>query len=295
MSELEALLSRKYRFEIIPQEEGGFVGIYPELEGCLAQGETLEETLEELEDSRQLWIEVRYEDGLPIPEPAPEPVEPLPSGRLTLRLPRSLHGELVKRAEIQEVSLNQYVVSSLSRTSLESSISAELLAQVHSLGEVFRGHAPKEDLDSEALSSTRPSPHRPSPHRPSAWDITPGRCEAACFLFGQGEEGRRLAADLLAESSKERMSTFLLGLLYFMAGEPNEATPEAEQARERDLRTGWDHVLSAFRNGLTFREVSEVASSLPGRTLDSLWDRLARVVPLFAGESKNAKIAGVIE
>ena len=37
-----------YPIIIYPCEEGGFVAEIPALSGCLAQGETLEETLQEL-------------------------------------------------------------------------------------------------------------------------------------------------------------------------------------------------------------------------------------------------------
>jgi hypothetical protein len=45
--------------------------------------------------------------------PAPR-VKADASGRVLLRLPRDLHGALVRRAEIEGVSLNTYLVSSLS-------------------------------------------------------------------------------------------------------------------------------------------------------------------------------------
>jgi HicB family/Sigma-70, region 4 len=57
------------------------------------------------------------------PEPDPDPTEPGPppdtkgraghSGRLMLRMPQSLHAELVEAAEREEVSLNQYITNTL--------------------------------------------------------------------------------------------------------------------------------------------------------------------------------------
>jgi antitoxin HicB len=46
----------KYPIVIYPCEEGGFVAEIPALKGCLAQGETLEETLQELITVRTLWF-----------------------------------------------------------------------------------------------------------------------------------------------------------------------------------------------------------------------------------------------
>ncbi len=42
---------------IYPCEEGGFVAEIPALKGCLAQGETIEETFQALQMVLQLWLE----------------------------------------------------------------------------------------------------------------------------------------------------------------------------------------------------------------------------------------------
>ena len=100
---LDHYLSLNYPYELIRDtEEGGFFVTHPDLDGCAAQGETAEEAVENLDVARELWIETRLEDGLPVPEPAPEE----PSGRVSLRMPSSLHAKLVRVAERQGVSLN---------------------------------------------------------------------------------------------------------------------------------------------------------------------------------------------
>ena len=47
-----------------------YIASVPELQGCMAHGETKEEALKEIEIAKELWIETALEDGLPIPEPA---------------------------------------------------------------------------------------------------------------------------------------------------------------------------------------------------------------------------------
>jgi antitoxin HicB len=47
----------KYPMVIYPAEEGGYVAEVPALKGCLAQGETLMECLEELKQVQTLWLE----------------------------------------------------------------------------------------------------------------------------------------------------------------------------------------------------------------------------------------------
>ncbi len=57
----------KYPFVIYPVSEGGYVAEIPALKGCLAQGETLDETLDELETVEDLWLETARESGLELP------------------------------------------------------------------------------------------------------------------------------------------------------------------------------------------------------------------------------------
>jgi len=63
-------LSYKHELEADP-EDGGFFASHPELPGCFAQGETADEAVKELDAAREVWFEVRLEDGLSIPEPLP--------------------------------------------------------------------------------------------------------------------------------------------------------------------------------------------------------------------------------
>ena len=56
-----------YPVVIYPCDEGGYVAEVPALKGCLAQGETLPETLEELEIVTRLWIETAEKHGQPLP------------------------------------------------------------------------------------------------------------------------------------------------------------------------------------------------------------------------------------
>jgi predicted RNase H-like HicB family nuclease len=57
-----------YPMVIYPCEEGGFVAEIPSLKGCLAQGETLEETLKELMIVKQLWLETAQKKGKTLPD-----------------------------------------------------------------------------------------------------------------------------------------------------------------------------------------------------------------------------------
>lgn len=110
--DLEHYLGLRYPVELVEDEDGGYFAQIPDLPGCISQGETGEETLKNLQEAKQAWIEVRLEDGLEIPAPR-EVVEEY-SGKFLLRVPRSLHRELAMNARREGSSLNQYVLHLIS-------------------------------------------------------------------------------------------------------------------------------------------------------------------------------------
>ncbi|WP_353932852.1 type II toxin-antitoxin system HicB family antitoxin [Okeanomitos corallinicola TIOX110] len=108
---LEYYLNFQYPVTLYPDAEGGYVAQIKELPGCLTQGETLEETMTNINEARELWIETAYEAGDNIPLPSTDDSY---SGKLLLRLPKSLHHRLAESAKREGVSLNQYLVSLVS-------------------------------------------------------------------------------------------------------------------------------------------------------------------------------------
>ncbi|SHK46363.1 type II toxin-antitoxin system HicB family antitoxin [Tepidibacter formicigenes] len=113
---LDYYLSLNYPFKIesLSEEDGGGYFItYPDLPGCMSDGETVEEAISMGEDARKAWIETRYEKSLEIPEPFT--VNNKYNGRITVRTPKSLHRQLIEEAKEEGVSLNQYLVYILSK------------------------------------------------------------------------------------------------------------------------------------------------------------------------------------
>ncbi len=53
---------------ISPAEEGGFWASVPSLPGCYSQGETWEETLANIQEAIELFIEDMIENGESVPE-----------------------------------------------------------------------------------------------------------------------------------------------------------------------------------------------------------------------------------
>lgn len=109
-AELKKYMAMDYPINLVADEEGGYVVIYPDLPGCITQVETLEEVPAMAREVFELWVESELEVGHSIPPPSyPEEY----SGKFNLRLPKSLHRRLAESAEREGVSLNQYVVSLL--------------------------------------------------------------------------------------------------------------------------------------------------------------------------------------
>ena len=110
---LEYYFGLKYPVTLEAAPEGGYFVQIEDLPGCYSQGETVEEALEMIEESRHLWLESAYEDGLDIP--LPKALEQY-SGKFFIRAPKSLHRKLDQMAKREGVSLNQYLVATLSRS-----------------------------------------------------------------------------------------------------------------------------------------------------------------------------------
>ncbi|MBW4543235.1 MAG: type II toxin-antitoxin system HicB family antitoxin [Symplocastrum torsivum CPER-KK1] len=109
---MEYYLNLQYPVTLYLDPEGGYVVQIKDLPGCLTQGETLDEAIANINEARELWIETAYEAGDEIPLPSTDDTY---NGKLLLRMPKSLHRRLAEKADGENVSLNQYIVSLLSR------------------------------------------------------------------------------------------------------------------------------------------------------------------------------------
>jgi antitoxin HicB len=109
-AEVERLKALPYTRELLPNEDGTWFARIVEFAGCMTEGDTQEEALRMLDDAMTDWLTAKLEDGDPVPAPmAPENFP----GKFLVRMTRSLHRDLARRAEREGVSLNQYVVSKL--------------------------------------------------------------------------------------------------------------------------------------------------------------------------------------
>ncbi len=94
------------------EEEKVYFVSYPDLPGCVMHGETMDEAIRLAEQVKTEWIAEALKQGWSLPDPS-LPVSAM-SGRITLRVPRSLHRRMAERADQEGVSLNQLLVSFIS-------------------------------------------------------------------------------------------------------------------------------------------------------------------------------------
>ena len=57
----------KYTVIIEKGQESGYVAYAPALKGCVSQGKTRAETLRNIKEAIEVYIEALLEDGLPVP------------------------------------------------------------------------------------------------------------------------------------------------------------------------------------------------------------------------------------
>lgn len=102
----------RYPVEVRPlsPEDGGWLAVFPDLPGCMGDGETPQEAIADGYEAAKAWLAVASECGDPIPEPGSGGE----SGRFVARLPKSLHTRLAARATQEGVSMNTLVVSIIS-------------------------------------------------------------------------------------------------------------------------------------------------------------------------------------
>ena len=113
-AELEYYNELPYNIILEKWDEGEgpyWVARIAELPHCMIHGDTPEQAVAEIDDVKRDWIKSNLERGLKIPEPVSHKY----SGQIRLRIPPSLHKLLSDRARVEDVSMNQFMVTALSK------------------------------------------------------------------------------------------------------------------------------------------------------------------------------------
>jgi predicted RNase H-like HicB family nuclease len=97
------------------EDGGGYLITFPDLPGCVSDGESIAEALFNAKDSFNAWVSARYDMNKPIPKPTKhgETAEAIQSVQ---RLPRNLHASLVAIAKAEGSSLNALITNMLAES-----------------------------------------------------------------------------------------------------------------------------------------------------------------------------------
>ncbi len=96
-----------YEIRVIPQTDSEgkeyWTAFFPAVEGVVGGGDTPEEAIQEARENLSVFLEYLSEEGVESPEGYRQPSY---SGKIALRVPKSVHRKLVEMAEEEGVSLN---------------------------------------------------------------------------------------------------------------------------------------------------------------------------------------------
>ena len=101
-------MSNDYRFEVFTDyctDGKQYVVKYIDFETVIGVGDTIEEAIEEAEGNLEAYIDACRMLGIEVPEPSIHDYE-LYSGKVTLRMSKSLHQKVNDRARREGVSIN---------------------------------------------------------------------------------------------------------------------------------------------------------------------------------------------
>ncbi len=102
-------LAKEYQLIVYWSEEDRvFLAEAPELNGCITHGKSENEAMKNGRDAILSWLEAADEFKIPTPAPTKQY-----SGQFVLRIGKSLHRDLVLKAQAERLSLNQFVQSLL--------------------------------------------------------------------------------------------------------------------------------------------------------------------------------------
>jgi antitoxin HicB len=108
---INAILAKHYTRRLSPDETGGYVASIHEFPGCIAEGDTPQEAIQNLDAAAASWVAVALANGYGIREPVAFSGF---SGKIALRIPRGLHKQAAELAELEECSLNHLITTAVS-------------------------------------------------------------------------------------------------------------------------------------------------------------------------------------
>ncbi|ELI9034591.1 toxin-antitoxin system HicB family antitoxin [Morganella morganii] len=133
----------KYTISVKKTTEDGevvFVASVAELPDIREYADTADFARELAIDSISTAYEVFAEQGMIFPQPSDDSQIESVSGRVTLRLPKSIHAKCIKAAENDGVSLNSYLTTCITSYSAQNEIKGEIRSQFTQVKALIKSH-----------------------------------------------------------------------------------------------------------------------------------------------------------
>lgn len=92
-----------------------------------------------IQEGIEIYLDELRTKGDPVPEPTPEAEVDLPSGKLSLRLPRTLHAQVKHQAKEEGVSINDYISNALAQSVAGSAMLRTLEERLARMEEQWQG------------------------------------------------------------------------------------------------------------------------------------------------------------
>lgn len=108
---VQAILVRPYVRRMLPDPDGGYTVTVQEFPGCVAEGDTAEQALENFDAAAASWVAACLEEGYAIAVPIEASFY---SGKIALRIPSGLHEDIAALATLDGCSVNHLLAVAIS-------------------------------------------------------------------------------------------------------------------------------------------------------------------------------------
>jgi len=136
-------MSLPYTIQTIKNEDNSYFVTIKELPGCMSEGNNLQDAYTIITDAMKAWFETAIEDNIDIPLPE-SMQETQYSGRVLVRLQKSLHRDLIQDAQKEGISLNSYINNLIITKNTEKNILDKMTSSIY--GRKHLRHKNKKEL-----------------------------------------------------------------------------------------------------------------------------------------------------
>lgn len=141
-------MDKMYRFEVFTDcSEGCVYAVkYFDFPNIVGFGETIEEAIKEADENLRYYIQYCKDKGIKIPEPSVhEELEV--SGKITLRMSKTLHKHTIERATREGVSLNSLLCEAISNYIYSKNVAEKIVEKAqNAISEAFF-YGVKKDIE----------------------------------------------------------------------------------------------------------------------------------------------------